>query len=456
MPSRSTLQLSGELRQQQSLSPLQVRYGRMLEMSGPEIEEAVRTELDDNPALELADGTERWEANERTPRYSTQSVDVDEARVVASESSLAEHLERQLGETSLGADPHMQLVAEYVIGSLDTNGYLTRTPQAIAGDIALAEGVDTDAAEVQRAIDIIRSLDPAGVGATSLRDCLMLQLDRIADTDSSVVVARKIVGQHFELLSKMHWDRLRQALGVDRETLSAALDRIRSLNPKPGSAFGATKEQGVAADFHVEADPDGTVHLTVLNSVPELRLSESFAPDASLPKEPQSRRDAKAGIDFIRNKRGEAEAFMRILRMRQSTLFAVMSAIVSLQKQFFVTEDPADLRPMVIRDIAALTGYDASVISRSTAGKYVSTPTAIYPLRYLFNEAPVSDRTEVSRHAVHDALRSIIEAEDPSHPLPDDALAEALAARGFAIARRTVAKYREQMGYPVARLRKKI
>lgn len=455
MPTHSTLQLSNELRQQQSLSPLQVRYGRMLEMSGPEIEEAVQAELDDNPALELADRTDNWEPSAPAHHYTSTPADVDEARVVASESSLAEYLEAQLGETDLAVEPHMHTVAEYVIGSLDTNGYLTRSPQAIATDISMAEGIDTDATEVQRAIDIIRTLDPAGVGATSLRDCLMLQLERIPASDSSVALARTIVSSHFEMLSKMHWDRLARTLDVDRDTLSAAIARIRALNPKPGSIFGASKEQAVAPDFHVEADPDGTVHLTVLNSVPELRLSESFAPDSDRHLSATAPKNA-SGIDFIRSKRGEAEAFMRILRMRQSTLFAVMSAIVSLQKKFFQTEDPADLRPMVIRDIAELTGYDASVISRSTAGKYVSTPTAIYPLRFLFNEAPMADRTEVSRHAVHDALRAIIEAENPSQPLPDDALAEALAARGFAIARRTVAKYREQLGYPVARLRKKL
>lgn len=476
---KPTLQQQQELKQLQRLTPMQVQFVRMLEMTGPELEGEVNRALDEMPALEIAenqgvtpdnDGFNEtaeqvqladYGNDDDIPSYMldarNRSVNDTYYTPVAmnDELTLAEDLTRQLSELPLS--PRQLTIASYIIGNLDSNGYLKRTPEAIADDITFTESVETEAAEVSKVIDIIRTLDPAGVGAVDLRDCLLLQLNRRQPT-VEVITAREIITHYFDLFSKKHFDRLADLLGIDTERLTAAVDIISRLNPKPGNQLNdsAIEYSGrqIVPELQVEIDSDNNLTVSLLNNIPDLALSRSFSLDTpvSATLTPRQRTDAAT---FIRTRRDEAQAFIKTLRMRQSTLLNVMTAIASLQRDFFLTGDETRLHPMILKDVAAVTGYDLSVISRATASKYVLAPSGIYPLKFFFNERPKAD-DDVTSHQITDAIKTIISQEDKRSPLPDETIAAMLSEKGFNIARRTVAKYRERLGLPVARLRKTI
>lgn len=476
---KPTLQQQQELKQLQRLTPMQVQFVRMLEMTGPELEGEVNRALDEMPALEIAenqgvtpdnDGFNEtaeqvqladYGNDDDIPSYMldarNRSVNDTYYTPVAmnDELTLAEDLTRQLSELPLS--PRQLTIASYIIGNLDSNGYLKRTPEAIADDITFTESVETEAAEVSKVIDIIRTLDPAGVGAVDLRDCLLLQLNRRQPT-VEVITAREIITHYFDLFSKKHFDRLADLLGIDTERLTAAVDIISRLNPKPGNQLNdsAIEYSGrqIVPELQVEIDSDNNLTVSLLNNIPDLALSRSFSLDTpvSATLTPRQRTDAAT---FIRTRRDEAQAFIKTLRMRQSTLLNVMTAIASLQRDFFLTGDETRLHPMILKDVAAVTGYDLSVISRATASKYVLAPSGIYPLKFFFNERPKAD-DDVTSHQIIDAIKTIISQEDKRSPLPDETIAAMLSEKGFNIARRTVAKYRERLGLPVARLRKTI
>lgn len=467
-----------EMRQalQQGLAPLQLQYARLLAMPGPEVEEEVARALDDNPALEAApDATpvtapdapagapaDAWYRYHTNNRSAADDTDDErwEPQLAAPAESLAESLDRQLGELPL--TPRERRVAREVTGNLDGAGYLRRDPADIALDLALEPGLDdVDTPEVRRAWATVRSLDPPGVGAIDLRDCLLLQIDADPRTPASPprALAREILAHYFDLFSAMNLAALADALNASSADIDAAIAAIRTLNPKPGGAIDAEARQAIAPDLLVEPDPASSVDsprfsIQLLASIPELQVAESFSPRAeeSLRRSPGAPRHSAS--DFIRSKRRDAELMMQALAMRSATLTRVMKAIVKLQQRFFVTEDPADLRPMILRDVAALTGDDLSVVSRATAGKYVATPRAVYPLKHFFSVRPKPGDEASSARAIEQALRAAIEAEDSSAPLTDDALAALLQSQGHDIARRTVSKYRERLGYPTARLRR--
>lgn len=476
---KPTLQQQQELKQLQRLTPMQVQFVRMLEMTGPELEGEVNRALDEMPALEIAENQgvtpDNDDFNETAEQVQLADYGNDDdipsymldARnrsvndtyytpvAVNDELTLAEDLTRQLSELPLS--PRQLTIANYIIGNLDSNGYLKRTPEAIADDITFTESVETEAAEVSEVIDIIRTLDPAGVGAVDLRDCLLLQLNRRQPT-VEVITAREIITHYFDLFSKKHFDRLADLLGIDTERLTAAVDIISRLNPKPGNQLNdsAIEHSGrqIVPELQVEIDSDNNLTVSLLNNIPDLALSRSFSLDTpvSATLTPRQRTDAAT---FIRTRRDEAQAFIKTLRMRQSTLLNVMTAIASLQRDFFLTGDETRLHPMILKDVAAVTGYDLSVISRATASKYVLAPSGIYPLKFFFNERPKAD-DDVTSHQITDAIKTIISQEDKRSPLPDETIAAMLSEKGFNIARRTVAKYRERLGLPVARLRKTI
>lgn len=476
---KPTLQQQQELKQLQRLTPMQVQFVRMLEMTGPELEGEVNRALDEMPALEIAenqgvtpdnDGFNETAEQVQLADYSNDDdipsymLDARNRSVndtyytpvaVNDELTLAEDLTRQLSELPLS--PRQLTIANYIIGNLDSNGYLKRTPEAIADDITFTESVETEAREVSEVIDIIRTLDPAGVGAVDLRDCLLLQLNRRQPT-VEVITAREIITHYFDLFSKKHFDRLADLLGIDTERLTAAVDIISRLNPKPGNQLNdsAIEHSGrqIVPELQVEIDSDNNLTVSLLNNIPDLALSRSFSLDTpmSATLTPRQRTDAAT---FIRTRRDEAQAFIKTLQMRQSTLLNVMTAIASLQRDFFLTGDETRLRPMILKDVAAVTGYDLSVISRATASKYVLAPSGIYPLKFFFNERPKAD-DDVTSHQIIDAIKTIISQEDKRSPLPDETIAAMLSEKGFNIARRTVAKYRERLGLPVARLRKTI
>ena len=478
---KETLTQSLTQRLQQRLSPMQMRLVRMLEMSEPEIEEEVRREIDDNPALEATEHTVSSEheepygesaeqmqladyaSDDDIPPYRLEArnrgadYDYTEPVAVAAGESLMESLMSQLSQTDL--DRRQLAVAAYIVGNLDDNGYMTRTLPQIEDDLAIDAGIEVGMDELKDIFARIRSLDPAGVGAYDLRDCLSLQLRRLPDTEP-VRIAREIVTDYFDIFSLRHFDRLASALGVSREQLREADEVIRSLDPKPASLFGESdadeRARHIIPDFYVEVDQNDRITVTMPNNIPELSIERSFdtTPDNRV-RESDMSRSRREALAFISRKRQEASDFIELLRMRRVTLMNVMEAIARIQHDFFITEDEGHLRPMVLKDIAAVTGQDISVISRATAGKYVATQSGVYPLKFFFNER-VGESDDVSSREIMAVIQRQISEEDPASPLSDDALTARLTADGYDIARRTVAKYRERLGIPVARLRKKI
>lgn len=475
-----SLKLQQNQRLQQRLSPLQVRYGRMLEMSGPEMEEEVERMLDENPALAKADDMhpdtpDDGDFNETAeeiqmadyrdddmPTYrleaSNHSTDDREyaPELTASLPTLAEQLNEQLNEFELS--PEELETARYVIGNLDDNGYLRRDAASMAYDIEEHTGIHIPTDTVRRMIDLVRTLDPAGVCAVDLRDCLLLQLRRRTQTPD-VRMATDIVSHYFDIFSLKHYDKLCAMLPATDDELRAAVDTIRQLNPKPASyaeSVSATEQaQHIIPDFAVDNDGDN-ITVTVLNRVPELQIESSFRVDTPVSAAASGTLARQASL-YVKQRRDEAHEFIRLLQMRQTTLHRVMEAIARLQSDFFTGGgDRAMLRPMILKDVAAITGYDLSVISRATAGKYVATDSGLYPLKMFFNERLRPTDDETSSHEIMEAIRVIVEHEDKRHPLSDEAITSGLAEKGYDIARRTVAKYREKLGLPVARLRKEI
>lgn len=477
---KESLQLNQNQKLHQVLSPLQVQFVRVLEMNGPEIEEAVDRELEENPALEvdndsLANDSDEDSFNETAediqladfpseddiPSYrfeaNNHSADsrVFEPVAVQGGGSLMEQLNSQLAQMSL-TDKQLR-IAHIITGNIDDNGYMTRSINAIADDAAINEGIDTNTQEVKDVWEIVRTLEPTGVGAVDLRDCLLVQLKAKPQTDD-VKVAKEIVEHNFDLLSRMDFSKLRKALKVDEDELRDAMDVIRSLDPKPGGASqsgesGEEKMRHITPDFIVENE-GGVLNLIIPNRIPSLQVEKSFA-DADVEiseATPERQAEAKA---FIRSRREDAASFIKALGMRNETLTRVMSAIMKIQKQFFLTDDEQTLKPMILKDISELTGYDISVVSRATSGKYVATRQGIYPLKFFFSERP-KENSDTSSHEVMAALKALIENESKKNPLSDEALAESLKSQGYDIARRTVAKYREKAGIPVARLRRTV
>lgn len=478
-----------EQKLQQRLTPMQMRLVRMLEMSEPEIEDEVRKELDDNPALAEADtlatqsddaATGNEDFNETSEEMQLADYREDEiptyrleARnrsvndeylepvAVAGGDSLFESLMHQLSETDL-TDRQLS-IARYVVGNIDDNGYITRSLQQIQDDFAIESGVDVPMDELKTILERIRSLDPAGVGAYDLRDCLLLQLDRLPDSEA-VRTATTIVKDYFDLYSRRHFERLLGLMDISRDELKEADQVIRGLNPKPAGLLGEseaeTRQRHIVPDFYVDVDQEDRITVVMPSHVPELAIERSFDVDETVPASgvgdsASSARTRTEALAFISKKRQEASEFIELLRMRRETLIKVMESIARWQARFFATEDESCLRPMVLRDISSMTGLDISVISRATTGKYVATHGAVYPLKFFFNEK-INESVDASQHEIISAIKTLIDEEDASSPLSDDSITERLRGIGYDIARRTVAKYRERLGIPVAKLRKKI
>ena len=479
---KESLSQSLEQRLQLRLSPMQMRLVRMLEMTEPEIEEEVRRELDDNPALEVVDtpaaGEEPTEAygesaeqmqladyrdEDDIPPYRLEANNrsADDVRfepvAVAAGESLMESLMSQLAETDLSQ--RQLAIARYIVGNIDDNGYMTRTLPQIDDDLAIDAGIEVDMAEIKDIFARIRTLDPAGVGAYDLRDCLSLQLRRKPDSEA-VRTAREIVDNYFDVFSLRHFDRLASLLGISRESLREADEVIRSLDPKPASRFGESdaddRARHIVPDFYIEVDRNDRITVSMPGNMPELAIERSFDVDdeRSVADTGETSMRKREALSFISSKRRDASDFIELLRLRRVTLMKVMEAIARWQREFFLSEDESRLRPM-LKDIAGAIGMDISVVSRATAGKYVATQGGVYPLKFFFNER-VSEDEDASSREILSALRVLIQKEAPSSPLSDDALTARLTEMGYNIARRTVAKYRERLGIPVARLRKKL
>ena len=492
---KETLHLTQEQKLQQRLSPQQVQFVRLLEMNRVEMEDEVRHEVLDNPAIQVSDSDESGQhddfnesgndneddgsANEIKPDPDMRDNDDDDDNddipayrlnisnhsaddkayepVATSENSLIDYLTEQINEQDL--TENQRKIADYIIGNIDSNGYLTRSVSAISDDLIFQTDLNVSEDEISTVLQMIRELDPAGVGAVDLRDCLLLQLERLSGSADNMA-AYDIIDKYFVEFSKKHYDKIISAMKISAEDFRRALDIIRALNPKPGSLYGSAdnaKAQHIIPDFSVEIDGD-TITLTLLNNIPDLQIEESFQAmyDSLSTKKPRNRNEEEANR-FVKDKYESASAFIAMLRQRQTTLFNTMRAIVDRQKDFFLTEDESTLRPMVLKDIAADTGYDISVISRATSGKYVMTQGGIYPLKFFFNEGMRRDSGEdVSTREIQSALKQLIEKEDKNKPYSDEQLCALLKEKGYEIARRTIAKYRERLGFPVARLRKEL
>lgn len=466
------------------LSQQQLRFVHLLELNTPELEEAVDRELDDNPALGVSsendetaipgnltdDGTPfnetpeqmqkaDYASDEEIPFYrrEARNASPDDERPdytpVDDSESLYDNLNNQIDQRQI--DPTVAAVAKVIVGNLDSNGYLTRPAARIADDL-LIDGYPQQYAEaVDEALLLVRSLDPPGIGATDLRDCLLLQIHALPDSPA-VSLAGRIIDEEFDAFSKKHTHRLISRLGADGNEIREAIDVILSLNPKPGSVLGSgvgSRAEAIIPDFVIDSD-EGKITVTLNNKLPDLRIEESFSNAVRRMEEnARSRADRKSSA-FITSRYNDARDFIRLLRQRQETLFAVMTAIVRHQKEYFLTRDVRKLRPMMLKDIAASTGYDISVISRATANKYASTPWGIFPLRFFFSDSKSDENDEVTSRELESVLKELVENEDKRHPLSDEQLRVAMAEKGYDVARRTVSKYRDRCGIPVARLRK--
>ncbi|MCM1310058.1 MAG: RNA polymerase factor sigma-54 [Bacteroides sp.] len=439
----------------QRLLPQQLRLVSLVEKTNEEVEEEIARELAENPALEkVADRYPTAPSSQTGPTSPT-----DYAR--ESEQTLAEYLLDQLGDL----EPQQRELVRYMIGALDANGYLTRTLPQLISDITLSTlplRHSATEAEIRRAYATLRSLDPAGVGAQDLRDCLVLQLGRVAEWKSGKVNtpplchsatplsdALEIVKYFFDVYSTRNLRKLSDISEIPLDRVRAADELIKTLNPKPGAAFAAdsTREMAssaVSPDFIVETD-GRRLSVSMPNSLPELRIEESFLADNG-PGEV---------AEFIRDRRIQAQSFIEVLHRRQQTLMAIAKAIVNIQSPFFLNfDDESRIRPMVLRQIADATGLDISLISRAISGKWLATAHGVYSLKSFFNHRSGAEDTETSAQEIAVVLRDIIADEPTEEPLSDEAIAAELKRRGYNVARRTVAKYRTRLNIPSARLRR--
>jgi len=474
---------------QQKLSPAQIQVIKMLEVPTLELEERIRQEIEENPALEEGAENENdgddfddefgnedggnnddfdiddYVADDDIPDYklktnNTSKDDKHEDIPFSIGMTFHEHLIDQLGLLNLKEDD--RLLAEYIIGNIDDEGYLRRTPESMVDDIVFQSGIQTTDAEMNRIIKLVRNFDPAGVGAVNLQECLILQLDRKTQTNE-VKLAKIILSDFFDEFSKKHYDKITRGLNIDDEQLKKVIAEIVKLNPKPGNAWGGNLLEKsmttIVPDFILENDENQlTVHLNNSN-VPELRVNSTYNEmfqEYATNKSNQSR-EQKDAVMFVKQKIDSARWFIDAIKQRQQTLLTTMMAIVKYQKQFFIEGDDTYLKPMILKDIADITGLDISTISRVSNSKYIQTDFGIFPVKYFFSESMTNDSgEEVSTREIKKILQDCIDNEDKHKPLNDDALADVLKEKGYIIARRTAAKYREQLNIPVARLRKEI
>ena len=415
------------------LSQQQLRFVRMLELNTPELEEVVERELEDNPALGVKEET----TEEDTRRYPTYTAPPRNDYAFTPEDrseTLYDQLLAQLSERRLS--PRVETAARFIIGSLDSNGYLNRKLRDIIDDLAFGPGVEISEKEAREALDAVRSLDPPGIGANGLQDCLRIQLERMPKSETRDV-ALLIINKAYSAFTMKHRHRIMSTLKLPYYMVSGALNLILSLNPKPGAGLGYDPSEAaniIVPDFTINIE-DGEITIALNNRIPELRIEQSFE-------------QAMANVD---------RDFIRILSQRQQTMMTVMTAIASIQREYLLSEDVYRLKPMMIKNIADITGLDLSVISRVTSNKYVALPWGIFPLRFFFSDT-IGEEKEGAEAAtnrkIEAQITALIDGEDKNHPLSDREIQEEMQARGYDISRRTVAKYRDRQGIPVARLRK--
>ncbi len=439
------------------LSQQQLRFTRMLELNTPELEEVVERELEDNPALGVVEETTEEDVR-RYPVYSRPKPDDDYVFSPADESeTLYDQLLEQLSERCLSAN--VETAARFIIGSLDSNGYLHRSLTDIIDDLAFGPGVEVTRSEAEEALSVVRSLEPAGIAASDLRDCLRMQLLAMRPSRQRDNALR-IIDDAYEAFTMKHKHRIMSALKLSEEETSEALSVILSLNPKPGAALGHDPAEGnnvIVPDFVVNVEDD-EISIALNNRIPELCIEAGFE-QAMANLERTAKGRPKKGSEFVVTRYNDARDFIKVLTQRQQTMMTVMTAIVKIQEDYFRTEDVYRLKPMMIKNVADLTGLDMSVISRVTSNKYVALPWGILPLRFFFSDSIGEEREgadAATNRKIEAELVALVETENKLHPLSDRKLMVEMQKRGYDVSRRTVAKYRDRQGIPVARLRKKL
>ncbi|MEI7964274.1 MAG: RNA polymerase factor sigma-54 [Chitinophagaceae bacterium] len=486
-------------KQLQKLSPQQIQLMKLLQVPTAILEERVKEEMEENPALELDEeghADEYDEANDEFKDRETEEAEpdgspdeyddidisdyvsegddevgdyklrdenypeIDDNRVIPHkvETGFNELMLEQLGQLNL--DEHQQQVAEQIIGNLDDDGYLRREFSSIVDDMAFRQNIITTEQEIKELVLQIQQFDPPGIGARNLRECLLIQLERKLGEGLHVELAMKVLEKYFDEFTKKHYEKIQRGLNINDDQLREVINQIIKLNPKPGGTIGDSNkgEQYVVPDFFIYNNV-GKLELT-LNSknAPDLRISEGYR-DMLKDYERGSKKDKrqKEAVLFIKQKIDSAKWFIDAIKQRQNTLMNTMEAIMNYQHDFFITGDETSLRPMILKYIAEATNLDISTISRVANSKFVQTEFGTYRLKFFFSESLQTDSgEEVSTREVKKILSDMVEGESKKHPLSDERLTELLQEKGYNIARRTVAKYREQLNIPVARLRKEL
>jgi len=457
----------------QKLSPLQIQTIKLLELPTLELEQRIKKELEENPVLdEVSDSDDiedgpggtislsDYSSDDQIPSYklytSNSGKDLKpQYNIFSVKESFHQSLISQLGYSSL--DNREKSIAAFIIGSLDDDGYLRRDLDALADDIVFRQGIETNENELELILKKIQEFEPVGIGARDLRECLLLQI-RANEESESQKLAEKILEEHFVEFTKKHYQKIMSRLSIDEEQLKSAIEEIVRLNPRPGGQIDdsyAEQAQQVVPDFILELK-DGELVMTMPRfSVPELKVNKRYAD--MLMSSANSDRAGKEAASFVKQKLDSAKWFIEAIRQRHNTLQNTMNAIIEFQREFFIEGDETKLKPMVLKNIAERTNLDISTISRVVNCKYIQTHFGIYPLKYFFSEGLMTDSgEEVSTREIKNILAESIDVEDKKHPLTDEELVTVLHDKGYNVARRTVAKYREQLNIPIARLRKEL
>lgn len=487
-----------EQRQQQvqRLSQQQMLQVKLLEMPLTELEESVNAELDDNPALEKAEGEEHHEDEiggqdereedfaERTEREEREEAldkalenigrddEMPDAYGAYHPQDNADYEEIVYGDTKSFYDKlkeQMMMenltdtqkdVMEYLIGSLDDDGYLRKDVESISDELAIYHNIDVTPTQIEEVLYILQGFDPAGIGARSLQECLLLQVERRPESKLKDIL-QQVVTRQFDAFTKKHWDKIQANLKLSDLQLRAVQEEIRKLNPKPGASMGETmgrNVQQITPDFIIDVDDNNNISFTLnQGKIPQLTISPSFSDmvDTYKNNKENMNRQEKEALLYAKQKVDKAQGFISAIKQRRHTLYITMKAIIEWQRKFFLDGDESDLKPMILKDIADKTELDISTISRVSNIKYAQTKWGTFPLRFFFTDSyTTEDGEELSTRKIKLALKDVIDHEDKRKPFSDEALAKELKKMGFPVARRTVAKYREQLGLSVARLRK--
>ena len=464
-----------ELKQTQKLSPLQIQTIKLIELPIQELEQRIRKELEENPVLDEDLPKEKEEEGEAPREVSLSEYKEDDYipsyrlradnyskderpqyNTFSVKESFTQSLQEQLGYRQL--TEHQYAVASFIIGSLDDDGYLRRSLDSVVDDISFRANIETDEEEVLEMLKVIQEFEPAGVGARDLRECLLLQIRHCRKTPE-VELAIKILNNYFHDFTSKHFQKIMTRLNITEEQLKAAMSKILKLNPSPGGQIDDSyndQAQQIVPDFVLEYT-DGELKLSMPRfSIPELRVNRKYA-ELLVDAANSSEREKKEAAAFVKKKMDSAKWFVEAIKQRHNTLSNTMQAIVDYQREYFIDGDETHLKPMVLKDIAEKTGFDISTISRVVNSKYIETHFGIYSLKYFFSEGlENAEGEEVSTRELKKALQDCVDTEDKRRPLTDDELVVKMTEKGYKVARRTIAKYRDQLGIPKARLRKEL